>query len=435
MKPIRKEFNLRKYLFSGILAAFIFVSGCDILEVENPNSLTEEDLENPAAATSLANGAEATLTGALGTLLASYSAVTDELTWIGTRDGWLVLDQGQTTDPINEFIDAAYRSVSEARWTADNTIQRLESFRDEGTLQDETALVRSYLYGAVIYLAVTDAFDNFVISDRQEAGSPIGEENLSQLIDTAIDYLDKGIALAEEGSEWQIRLLAVRARAHYSKALWDKLNPQVDTTSPLVNSSSAVSDAEEALNRIGLENDWKYDLIVSPETPGNTLAFQVNERLELRVGDAFADPTPDNTRAGDVVIRDPIDGIPAPYLEQEIEAFVEADQYADIPVISARELHLIIAEHAAAENNDEGFRSAINRLRKLDGLTEYSGQTDEAELLKHSRQVHLFLQGRRLADLYRFELASPEWTSGRVIQGAFFPITISEINSNPNVNF
>ncbi|SMO80815.1 hypothetical protein [Gracilimonas mengyeensis] len=422
-----------------LLAGFLFVAavsgGCNLLDVNNPNSLVEEDLENPAAAPALANGAEATLTNALGDLLAPYSTVTDELTWIGTRDGWLILNQGGTDDPINEFVDGAYTSISEARWTADNAIERLESFREDGTLPSRTPLVRSYLYGAITYLAVTDAFDNFVISDRQQAGNPLGEENLPQLISTAIDYLDRGIELADNGSEWETRLLAVRARAYYAQNLWAKVNPSVDTASPLVSSSDAVADAQEVINRVGPENDWRYEISVSPETPGNNLAFQVNERLELRIGPAFADPTSDGTRVDSVIVFDPIDNIQAPFLVNEINSFVEADQYANLPIISARELQLIIAEDALANNNTVAFTDAINNLRNLDNLSDYTGQVDELELLKHSRKVNLFLQGRRLADLYRFQEQSPEWTQSRVNEGEFFPITISEINSNPNVNF
>jgi starch-binding outer membrane protein, SusD/RagB family len=432
-----------KHHFSTILKGFlplliiagIGFSGCDILDVDNPNSLIEEDLENPAAAPAIANGAEATLTRALGSLLAPYSTVTDELTWIGTRDAWLQLNQGYTLDPLNEFADNAYSSLNEARWTADNAIQILEGFHEDGSLQSNTPLVRSYFYGAVVYLSVADAFDNFVISDRQEAGHPIGRDNLHALIDTAIEYLNAGIELAGSGTDWETRLLAVRARAHFSSALWSKLKPDVDLQNPLVASSSAVADAQDVLSRIGYQNDWRYELIVSSETTGNSLAFQVNERLELRIGNAFVQPTSDNTRADFVTLQDPIDEIPAPYLVDEIDAFVAANQYANITLISARELHLIIAENEAASNNTAGFSEAVNRLRSLDGLSEYSGQISETDLIEHSRKVNLFLQGRRLADLYRFGKTSPQWSSNRVTTGAFFPITNSEITSNPNVNF
>ncbi len=420
--------------------AVIFFTGfgllaCDILNVENPNSLVEEDLDNPAAAPAIANGAEATLTNALGDLLAPYSTVTDELTWIGTRDAWLALNHGETDDPLNEFVDGAYASINEARWTADNAIHRLEGFREQGSLQSITPLVRSYLYGAVTYLSIAESFDNFVISDRQEAGEPIGRENLYELIDTAIEYTDEGIALATNGSAWETNLKAIRARALYSRALWNRLKPQLNTQSPLVESSEAVTAAREALAAIGEEANWRFQIEVTSATPSNNLAFQVNERLELRISEAFAEPNSENTRVDSVTLQDPIDEIPAPFLVEQVEEFTSAAEYADYTIVSARELHLIIAEDAAAREDNGDFTTAINNLRALDELTDFSGQVSARDLLEHSRQVNLFLQGRRLADLYRFGKTSPQWNSSRVTPGVFFPITNSEITSNPNVDF
>ena len=426
---------LKKRFFSALVIIGLGISGCDMLNVNNPNSLVEEDLSNPAAASSIANGAEATATNALGTLLAPYSTVTDEVTWIGTRDAWEQLDQGEISDPINEFADGAFRSVSQARWTADNAIFLLEGFREEGTLESTLPLLRSYAYGAIIYLAIADAFDDFVISDRQDASPPIGKDNMQQLHDTAISYLNKGLALADKGSEWEIRLLALRARAHFSRALWEKLNPEVDTLDPLVQSQDAVDDAEAALAGISAGNDWNYQLETTPDTPSNPMAFQINERLELRFGDAYIQPTQDGTKVDSIRLEDPIDGIPAPYLVATINDFVAQNQYADITVISARELYLIIAEDALARNNTQDFEDAINALRSLDNLSDYTNQIPAPDLLKHSRRVNLFIQGRRLADLYRFGETSEEWTSSRVTQGAFFPITSTEIRSNPHVDF
>ncbi|REL25043.1 hypothetical protein DYD21_16145 [Rhodohalobacter sp. SW132] len=427
--------RLKTSFFALVLITGFGLLSCDILDVDNPNSLIEEDLNNPAAAPAIANGAEATLSRGLGNLLAPYSTVTDELTWIGTRDAWLALNQGETYDPLNEFVDGAYASINEARWTADNAILRIEAFRDAGSLQNITPLVRSYLYGAIVYLTIADSFDNFVISDRQDAGHPIGRENLLVLIDTAIEYTESGLELASTGSDWETRLLAVRARALYSRALWNNLKPQLNTQNPLVESADAVSAAEEALAAIGSANDWRYQIEVTSETPSNNLAFQVNERLELRIDDTYVQPTSDNTRVESVTLEDPIDQIPAPFLVREIEEFTGASEYADYTIVSARELHLIIAEDAGARQDEVAFSEAINNLRSLDGLTGYSGQITERELLEHSRQVNLFLQGRRLADLYRFEKTSPRWSSSRMNPGIFFPITNSEITSNPNVNF
>src|SRR5690625_246638 len=99
--------------WTGVFVVLFLTAGCDVLKVNNPNSLVEKDLSNPAAAPSLANGAEAVLTEALGDLLGPYSTATDELTWIGTRDAWQDLDQGEIANPLNEFADGAFNAISE----------------------------------------------------------------------------------------------------------------------------------------------------------------------------------------------------------------------------------------------------------------------------------------------------------------------------------
>lgn len=416
-----------------LLIGLIF-TGCDILEVNNPNSLVEEDLDNPVAASSIANGAEASLVEGLGQLLGPYSTATDELTWIGTRDGWQQLDQGEISEPVNEFTDASFLAISEARWTADEAIKRLEQFKSDGTLQDKTSLIRSYFYGAVTYITIADSYDNFVFSDRDDAAPAKGEENMVQLYDTAIGYLNSGLDLTGSNTgNWDARLLALRARAKYSKTLWNKLNPGVNTDNPLVQNSEAAQDAASALSLI-TQNDWRYQLEVTPETAENDLAFQVNDRLELRIGDAYVEPTADG-RVDSVSLKDPIDDVAAPALVTAVNEFVDADLYADYTLLSERELHLIIAEDALANNDTNAFEEQINEIRSLDQLSDYSGQIPAIEMLEHSRRVNLFLQGRRLADHYRFGSDSPEWSANRDEAGTFFPITITEIRANPNINF
>lgn len=419
----------------ALLAGGVLLVGCDVLEVDNPNSLVEEDLEDPTAAPAIANGALSTLAEGTSTVLAPYSAATDELTWTGTRDAWEQLVFGEVTDPLNEFSDGAFNQIAEARWTADEAIRRLEGFREEGRLSEATPLIRSYVYGALAYVVIGDTFENFALSDRREAAPPVGAENMDSLYETAIGYLDQGIQLARATghSTWLTRALALRARAHFALAKWQKLHP-LDTSDPLVQSTAAAEDAQAVLDRLGDGADWRYALPVEPGTPENEMAFQVNERLELRFGDAYVVPTDaaENTRVGRVRLEDPIDAEPAPYLEAQIAAFEQAGQYADVPVVSSREMHLIRAEHALAQGDQGGFRTHINDLRALDGLTPYEDQLPARDLLVHSRRVNLFLQGRRLADHYRFDQSAPEWNNAT--PGAFFPITITEIRANPHID-
>lgn len=59
---------MRTRIYSGLFALGLLAAGCD-LSVDNPNNLLEQELDNPTVAASLANGAEATVTRALGAML------------------------------------------------------------------------------------------------------------------------------------------------------------------------------------------------------------------------------------------------------------------------------------------------------------------------------------------------------------------------------
>jgi len=427
----------------------IVVAGCgDILEVDNPNTLIEGDLNNPSASTAMANGAEASLTRGLGAMHAPYHTATDELTWIGSRDAWGQLDQGALSDRINEFTDAAFPYLAEARWQADDFISRVEAFRSEGDLQDDTDLARLYLYGAITYTSIADMFENYPIgSNRQEGAPPVGPENMAGLYDTALTYIENALSLTDSGTSLHTTLLGMKARALYSRAVWPKVNPagQVDTANPLVNDQAAVTAAQEALD--AMSEGFEYELELISSSPGLvvgdlSMALQVNSRAELGFGTEYIQPNPDGTYNPDdetsaVTFTDMITGEVHPYIKTTIDNFVAEGQFADITIVTAREMHAILAEAALAGNTSLDFAEQINAIRSVHSIAPYDGQGDaafERDLLEQTRQVNLFLQGRRLVDHYRFEEESPEWTGARDPAGTFFPITITEVRANPNIS-
>lgn len=441
---------IRATLCALFLGGAVTLAGCDILEVNNPNNLIEEDLSDPRSVPAMANGAEASVTRALGAVLSSYSTATDELTWIGSRDAWNQLDIGQLSDPANEFSDAAYPYVAEARWATQEYITRMEGFNETGDLANPTDLIRTYLYGAIIYTAIADMYDNFAFSDRREPGPAIGPDNMNSLYDTALGYVNSGISLnnslSDPSAALGAALLGMRARIHYSKAVWEKLNP-VDTSSPLVNNGEAVTAAQEALD--AMSEDFVFELEVTGAQPdlvvGDlSMAEEVNARAELGFGERFVQPnedgtyTPNDTDDSDglsaVIYEDIVTGEVHAGLRSRIDAFVAEGQYGDITVISAREMHLILAEAALAGNTSLDFETHINAIRSLDELADYTGQVPALDVLQQARTVNLFLQGRRLADLYRFEdESSPEWTNRADPVGTFLPIAITELRANPEL--
>ncbi|NGP77887.1 RagB/SusD family nutrient uptake outer membrane protein [Balneolaceae bacterium YR4-1] len=437
MKHITRSF------LAFVIIAGTMLAGCNLLDVNNPNSLVEDDINQPVTAEFLTNGSEATVADGVSGFLAVYSVASDELNWVGSFDAWQDIMIGNFNDPTNQFVDQEYPTVSRARWWADDVIQRLNEFDSEGLLSDRTQLSRAYLYGAIIYVTIADMFDNFVFTDRAEGGPPIGEENMVNLYTTAVEYVDQGLSVSGISTELEAALLGMRARANYSRAMWSKMNPSVNTADPLINDSEAVADAQAALAVMGA--DYKYQLTFSPSTLNNYVAQQTNQRIELVVNPSVYIVADDagrrvkNIQYADstVQLQDPIDNIPDPVLYNSLVEFITAIEYAPITVVSAREMHLILAEAAAAGNGSVDFNTQINAIRSLNDLTDYSGQITQLEMLQHTRQVNLFLQGRRLHDMYRFDTSSPQWETNSTAEstpGTFFPISITECRANPDVS-
>jgi starch-binding outer membrane protein, SusD/RagB family len=427
-------------------SAVIALAACgNVLDVDNPNNVVDEALNNPAATTSIVNGAGAAVVKAFNSVLAPYGAVTDELTWSGSRDGFKQLDDGGVSDPFNEYVDAAIFNVSEARYLTDEAITRLLGFEKNNQLSSANELARAYLYGSMIYTLIADMWDDFVVkSYRTQAAPNEGESKMSGLYDVAIDYATKGLA---KGTPATMRgdLTAMRARARHGKAVWAKVNPGAAApANPLVGDADIVADANAALAIIGASNDYRLEMTPNATggqgNPGS--GFEINQRLELVGGDVFFIRNAAGTRITDIRLNDPIANVKDPALIKNADRYVRITalngdgRFIPGTAVSTRELLLYVAEAALANNNTAGFTTAINQLRALDGLTPYSGQIPAIDLLKHSRAVNLYMHGRRLADLYRFNIKADRWvTTSEAYRraGCFFSISVTERQSNPLV--
>jgi hypothetical protein len=429
--------SLPRRRVATIVAALLLAiapSGCDgAFEVTNPNQLGQTDLERPEAAAALVNGAEATTARALAQVLFPLEAASDDLVSIGGYDASRELDQGYLRNTGNEFTTSAFEFLAEARFAADQAVRRLEAFDAAGTLPSRADLARAYLYGAIAYTTIGDGFEDFVLSERGSAAPPIGAANMRVVYDTAVAYLDRGIVAARAAgrSDLSLALLAQRARTRHARALWTARRAGV-ASSPLVADADARADAVAALALLP-QPDWKLRLTYGATTVGNQLAQWVNVRQELRVGDELAVPTADNKRVASIRLLDPIDGRPDPALRAIVDEFVADPQYPPVTVVSARELRLIAAEAALAAGEADAAARQLDALRALDGLSPSNGRVAPLDLLRHGRRVHLFLQGRRLADQYRFGVTDARWlpaSDARRAPGTLLPIPDVERRAN-----
>jgi hypothetical protein len=425
----------RVLLVGGLAAA----AACgDILDVKNTNAIAEDALSNPAAAPNMANGALATTTRALSALRVPYSVATDELDWIGSRDSWRELERGVLSNPINEFTDGAFPWLGEARYTVDATITRLETFNTAGQLPDRSHLARTYLYKAIVYASIADMYDNFAFSTKQTPANPVGRAQMSTLYDQAITALDAANTLANAAGAnanlvaLRYPIMAYRARVKHAKAVWLKMPSKsaAAPASPLVNDAGANADATAALAIAGVTADQRFNLVNNIEaTAGINIWFEVNGRNEHRTGTYYR------------TLNDPVTGALDPTMQALLTAFTAFGSLSGtFTITSNRELRLILAEAALAAANTAGFRTELNNVRALDSKPAYTGVgATDLQMLQHERSVQLWLMGRRLLDMQRFNLEDPNWIdvsgfeSMKSVHGLLFPIPYVEILSNPCV--
>ena len=430
------------------LGLTLALAGCDsLLEVDNPNNISADDITDIAAANAMVNGALSGVADGYAEVLTSYSTATDEFEWVGSRDAYNELDGGKFSNPFNEFTDDQFQWLARGRWMADEADRILTlhaaSTSSDSLLANPENLGWAKLYGAIARVTIADWYDDYVFSDRSEAGTPFGGrfggQPMTAMYDQAIVLLTSAMAIgaAEGDQELEWTALAMRARAYFSLAIWPAAQRPAGTG--LVSSTNADTDAGDLLASLA-DADWEYDFFYSVSTISASIGNWVNSRQEMRIGPTYTSPDPTGSPTFDqVTMTDLIDVTTvSPELFRLIDrfAFRSNTRYPDLRIVSAREMHLIRAEHALALGTGN-FTTHINALRALDPvLTPYAGQVNARDLLIHSRQTNLFLGGRRLADHYRFQDPSREWlagSEGATFSGTFFPIAVLECRANENL--
>ena len=194
--------RLRRRLSGAALAVgAITLASCQIFstEVKNPNAVTEDAIATAAAAaSSLVTGLYGAVNAAGNQITGAVGAASDELTWVGSREYWNLLDVGDMGDPLNEYTDGMYPYVSQARWMSNYVLPKLEGYDKAGSLRNRADLAQAYFLAGTIYTMIGESYEDFIItSDRTANGAPIGEANMRVMFDSATTYLGKGLTIAQ----------------------------------------------------------------------------------------------------------------------------------------------------------------------------------------------------------------------------------------------
>lgn len=426
----------RRWGWAFMAALVATTTGCgSLLDVENPNNVVQEDLENASSVNAMVNGAHALVSDAVSDVTVSTADLSDEFVHTGSQNWAAELDVGSITN-VEGRSNALFNSLSEARWMADEAIATAEQFSSE--LVVKTDLAQAYLASGIAYMTIADNFEDFTFSNRTEVGPPVGEGNMQSVYDIAMErFMAAEAEAASRGaSDLVLAAKAFQARTAWAKALWPKLNPPGSAPAdPLVNNSQANALAAEVVGSLsGDEADWSYDYLYSSGTLENSMAGWVNSRQEFAFSPLWVQLDAAGRKVVAVTYQDPVDGVTDPALEESITSFIDGYVYSPLTILSAREMHLILAEAALASGDESGAITHINHVRALKGSSEWDGTGPSVlDMLKHERLVNLFLQPtRRLWDLYRFDVEAPNWAPGSdaTRNGQVFIIGQDEVVSN-----
>ena len=426
----------------AVAAVFTF-SGCDLLDVDNPNSLVEASIQLEAASNGVANGSLRLVADAIADVWEAPAIATDELFWTGSRDAWGSLDRGNVGDPLNEFTDGAFPSLGRATWMAKNAVTIISEHVANNAGDDGFALdlANAHLYRGIILMVTGEVQDDMTFSDKQVDGPPVGPANMGGVIDDAIAELGMAMTQFNALGETDLATAAtgLRARAHMSRAIWSEINPSADGLAGAMAFPMALADANAVLTTVA-GADWQYNLTYASGGNSCGMCGNVNQRGENQIDQSIAESTGPGAsgRTGLITLMDPVTGVADAATSTAVDQF-GGNQYGNLTLASARMMRLIIAEDALAGGDTAEFETQINMIRDYDGYGMAfveGGAVSNVLMLQHTRRVNTMFQGLRLQDMYRWGLTDPLWAAGSTVlvsPGEMLPITIIEIRANCNL--
>ena len=145
------------------VAAVVALSGCNLLDVTNPNSLVEESIMLEAAANGVVNGSLNRISNGISDVWEGYLVTSDELYWIGSRDAWGQLDQGYVGNPENEFLDGAFPSLGQGVWMAQNAVEILTEHAANSSAFAKD-LARAQLYNGMMLMVTGEVQEDMTFS-------------------------------------------------------------------------------------------------------------------------------------------------------------------------------------------------------------------------------------------------------------------------------
>lgn len=381
-KTTRKAWGIKSLAAMAVLT--LSLSACDF-DVVNPGVISEDALNNPDAVGAVLNGLIGDLEDAFSDLVLHSALASDELSFSGTRSWLFNAGQGDLRPEDGSYL---YHDLATATWTATTGLARITEL---GASADEIATAN--LYAGFIHRIMGDNYCAYVYDGGEMM-------DRSEWFNKALGFFQ-----AAASGSGDIGMAAKAGQAQVLVAL------------------GRYSEAATLANQI--PNDFGWYAHYTEQDPSN-LWGETQDQTQATVWNtpiAAIGETGDPRTPWEDEERNGAGGDP----------FYRQDKYVtrddDHALARGWEMRFIEAEAMLRDGQWQNALDMLNVVRDGFNLPDLTAAS-EAEVwdqLENERYLTMWLEGRRLFDLHRFD--NP-FLSGR---DYCFPFADSEINSNPNL--
>lgn len=392
----------------------------DLLKVDAPSQMPAEDLENPANAGLLVNGAVADLECAYGAFVTVQGIMSDELAdaQLGAA-AWFYDRRDAGQNPGSAYgvngctssqTPGVYRPLSTARWSADNALGFLQEWTDDEVTERQALIAEAALYAGFSYNLLGMAMCSAAIDGGPEVTS-------SDLLQQAEERFSTALQAASAAGLTDVATAAQAGRARVRLYQGNTGGAQSDADAvPLGFSYHATASQD---------NTRRYNRVFHSNVLSTN--YSVEEQSRNLTTGGVVDPRTTSSDAGE----NANDGTTL-WVQHKY-----SDYSSPIPIVTGGEALLIRAEI-------EGGQTAvgyINQLRDRHELPHFAS-TDEAEIrdaIVEERRRELWLQGHRQYDIARFDVplvpapGTPYPKGGSYGSTTCLPLPDIERFNNPNI--
>lgn len=197
-------------------AAAIALSGCDdLLDVEDPDVVTPQQLEGPQAVPALINGAVRDFQEAYDDYVRYTSMFTDEMILAGTFQGRVEVDERRISDQNQQITGELYEPLQRARQTQEDAIAALEGNLEDPEFSEvrgamRTGIARANLFAGYLHVFMAELYCQAVVDPR---GPGLSSDDV---MEEALGFLERAETVAGEIGDDAVATAARvgQARAH-----------------------------------------------------------------------------------------------------------------------------------------------------------------------------------------------------------------------------